>query len=321
MGESVGGMVKPWFVGFRAVAGLGWPVWLGVLLALAPATLAGAGDASTSPEAGSGGEATGAEAGAGMPFAPTEKLTYALRWGVFNVGEAVMEVNGPLEHADMAELLWHFKLSVRTTAAIDPLYKVRTVIQSWTDLGLNRTRYYEKSQLEGDTHRDIEVSFDWEGEPPQALYTNWDRPEPPCPLEPGGTFDPLGATYRFRTVEAEPGTQELIHVTDGKKLVDAGIAVREVAFVRTPLAAFEAIRVNPELGEVGGVFQKSPDAAMDIWLSNDEYRVPVKVSSRVVVGSFSAVLTGIEIAGEKGIPEGMAVTDEMPVNRRSYHRR
>jgi hypothetical protein len=40
-----------------------------------------------------------------------------------------------------------------------------------------------------------------------------------------------------------------------------------------------------------GVFKKSPDGILRVWYSLDELRLPVKISSKVVVGSFKAELT------------------------------
>jgi len=42
---------------------------------------------------------------------------------------------------------------------------------------------------------------------------------------------------------------------------------------------------------LGGVFNKSPDGLLKVWYSNDDRRIPVKVSSKVVVGSFTATLS------------------------------
>jgi hypothetical protein len=45
---------------------------------------------------------------------------------------------------------------------------------------------------------------------------------------------------------------------------------------------------------IGGVFQKSPGAKLQIWVTADEWRLPVKIESKVVVGSFSAELDSVE---------------------------
>ena len=44
------------------------------------------------------------------------------------------------------------------------------------------------------------------------------------------------------------------------------------------------------MNNLGGVFNKSPKGLLKVWYSHDDRRVPVKVSSKVVVGSFTATL-------------------------------
>jgi hypothetical protein len=41
---------------------------------------------------------------------------------------------------------------------------------------------------------------------------------------------------------------------------------------------------------VGGVFEKSPDAKLQLWVSADYRRLPVKLKSKVIVGSFTGEL-------------------------------
>jgi hypothetical protein len=41
---------------------------------------------------------------------------------------------------------------------------------------------------------------------------------------------------------------------------------------------------------LSGVFKKSPKGILRVWYSNDKRRIPIKISSKVVVGSFTAKL-------------------------------
>ena len=45
---------------------------------------------------------------------------------------------------------------------------------------------------------------------------------------------------------------------------------------------------------IGGVFRKSPNATLQVWITNDARRIPVRVKSKVVVGHFSREMTGYE---------------------------
>jgi len=48
--------------------------------------------------------------------------------------------------------------------------------------------------------------------------------------------------------------------------------------------------VEPEIRHIGGVFEKSKDAKLNVWVTADERRLPVKITSKVIIGSFVAEL-------------------------------
>ena len=64
-----------------------------------------------------------------------------------------------------------------------------------------------------------------------------------------------------------------------------------------PAGTFQAIGTIPEMKNLSGVFKKSPKGILRVWYSNDFRRIPVKISSKVVVGSFTARL--VEAKGLK----------------------
>jgi len=48
--------------------------------------------------------------------------------------------------------------------------------------------------------------------------------------------------------------------------------------------------VVPDMKNLSGVFKKSPKGILRVWYSADNRRIPIKISSKVVVGSFTAQL-------------------------------
>jgi hypothetical protein len=52
--------------------------------------------------------------------------------------------------------------------------------------------------------------------------------------------------------------------------------------------------MEPELKEIGGLFKKSKNAKIQLWVTADERRLPVKIASKVSVGSFIGELMTIE---------------------------
>lgn len=60
---------------------------------------------------------------------------------------------------------------------------------------------------------------------------------------------------------------------------------------------YDTYLIEPELKHVGGVFEKSKNAKIQLWVTADKRRIPVKIKSKVVVGSFVGELvsaTGIK---------------------------
>jgi hypothetical protein len=54
---------------------------------------------------------------------------------------------------------------------------------------------------------------------------------------------------------------------------------------------YDTFLVEPEMKNIGGVFEKSEKSSLQIWVTADHHRVPVRIKSGVSVGSFVAELT------------------------------
>ena len=49
---------------------------------------------------------------------------------------------------------------------------------------------------------------------------------------------------------------------------------------------FDTILVEPDLGNLRGVFNKDPKAKLQIWLSADDRRVPLRIRTKIARGNF-----------------------------------
>ncbi len=220
-----------------------------------------------------------------LPFRSGETLTYDLKWGVFPVGSAKMVVESGLDDNQTA---WHkLTFSVRTNDFADAFYKVRTNITSVIDYSFKRSLRYEKSQKEGKTKREIEVLFDYDSK--KAKYHESGRLISTISI-PDQVFDPLAIAYFFRLSELRPNAETNLPTCDGRKFQDIKVRSGPVEKVRVPAGTFQAIGTIPEMKNLSGVFKKSPKGILRVWYSNDFRRIPVKISSKVVVGSFTARL-------------------------------
>ena len=220
-----------------------------------------------------------------VPFFPGESLTYHLKWGVVPAGKVTFKVL-PMTEVD-GEKAYHFVMTARTNPFVDAVYKVRDRIDGFAAADFSRSLYYRKKQQEGGSTRDIKVVFDWESMTSQ--YTNYDRTRTPVAIEPG-TFDPLSVMYAFRCIDTDETTYHEFPVTDGKRCESGRLDSVEKTRLMTRDGKVSAWLLEPDVSKVGGVFRKSKDAKLRIWLSDDEYRVPLRFSSKVAVGSFHGVL-------------------------------
>ena len=219
-----------------------------------------------------------------LPFSVGERLTFQIKWSFIPAGEATLEVAKSDQFA--SNDVQHFILTTKTYPAIDVFYKFRERIDSFTDKEVTKTLLYKKVQS-GKSSRDIEVAFDWHGN--KVQYSNFGKQIEPIELQPG-TLDPLSSLYFIRQQPFKKNTVLERPVTDGKKVVIGKVHYikRETISIRGN--KYDTIKLEPELKHVKGVFEKSKNAKMYIWVTNDSRKLLVKLKSKVVVGSFVAEL-------------------------------
>lgn len=221
-----------------------------------------------------------------LPFRTGERLEYEIRWEAIPAGQASIEVMPQAAIGDEPAL--HFQMQARTNSFADIFFKVRDKVDSYTNKTLSRSLHYTQKQREGSYKRDITVKFLWDKG--LAQYSNLiNGAKEPIFILPG-TFDPLSVFYAFRSMTLAQGETVTAPVTDGVKCVIGRAEVIRRERIAVPAGEFDTWLVEPELRHIGGVFKKSKNAKLQIWVTADSRRIPVQVSSKVIVGRFYAVL-------------------------------
>ncbi len=223
-----------------------------------------------------------------IPFKPGEKLHFEVRWGFIRAGEATLQVL-PIEEVNGEKVL-RFLMTVRTSSFVDVFYKVRDTYESLTDMAMNHAIHYRKEK-QGHKKKEVIVRFDWEKKETQYITTGEDWE--PVPLITG-SFDPLSVFYAFRTHDLEIGKELLVPVSDGKKCVMGVAKVLKRERIKIKMGEYDAFLIEPDMKDIGGVFEKSDDAKIKIWVTADEKKIPLRFKSKVIVGSFVAELASIE---------------------------
>ena len=86
------------------------------------------------------------------------------------------------------------------------------------------------------------------------------------------------------------GGRTILPTCDGKRFREVVVETGKVQNIRVPFGNFKVVGTSPELKNLSGVFKKSPDGMLRVWYSTDYRRIPIRISSKVVVGSFTASL-------------------------------
>lgn len=228
-----------------------------------------------------------------------EELVYSMRWGPFAVGSGFLRVL-PVQDVN-GEPCYHLSLEVKTNSFADAFYKVRSRFDSFVSVEDIRPVRYRLNQREGKTRRQAAVSFDW-----QALTVSYHRDGEEA-LEPVAieeeTWDPLSVLYYFRQALVPGEGIVSLPASDGKKFLLIDVEHRGLVNLDGAMGRVSAMHVEPNTKEMRGVFQKSSDSNIQMWFSNDESKYPLRIRSKVVVGSFVAELQDVRMISEHSVLE------------------
>jgi hypothetical protein len=219
-------------------------------------------------------------------FSVGEKLTYSLGWQFIVAGHATLEVL-PDEEWEGRKIR-SFQMTAKTNKVADKLFKVRDSLSSLAEYDVSRSLGYSKRQREGDTKRDVSVDFDWDNLTANYYEAIGGHRETTPVLE--NTLDPLSAFYFIRNQKLDIGTIIEGPMSDGKRCKMTKIEVVQRKTIKVNGRKYDAFKLIPDIQDIGGVFEKSKDAKMEIWCTADHRHIPVLLKSKVVVGSFKAEL-------------------------------
>ncbi|TFH03046.1 MAG: DUF3108 domain-containing protein [Calditrichales bacterium] len=228
-------------------------------------------------------------------FSVGEKLTFKVRYGVVRAGTATMSVLKETKVQD------HPVYQIQTTAVSDApfswVFSVNDVVNSFIDReGLFSWRF-EKKLREGNYEMDLLVDYSPQDSLARVKYIrykddverlNYDVKAPPFVL------DILASFYYIRTRDLNVGDVISITNHDNKKIYDLEVQVYMRETISTAAGKFRCLRVEPLLkGE--GIFKQK--GRLLVWVTDDEFKIPVQMTSEVVVGHITTELEKIE-----GIP-------------------
>ncbi len=212
------------------------------------------------------------------PFSVGERLVFSLDYGLINAGEGTLEVAGTVDY--QGHPCYRIESTASSNRFFSGIYRVRDKVVSYLDREGLFSRYFMKRLREGTFRRTEEIHFDHEAQ--LARYHDGKEYEITA-----GVHDVLSAFYFVRTLDLEVGRDVFLTVHDSRKTYDLRVIVHRQQAVETLYGTFDCFVIQPVmLGE--GIFKHEGD--LMIYMTADARRIPVRMTTRLPVGSITASL-------------------------------
>jgi hypothetical protein len=213
-----------------------------------------------------------------------EKLIYDVSWTGIKAATAVHEVTAKGEEV-------HIVSTTRSAPWLNTFFSVDDRAESvMTRGGVDRLatpKSYREKINEGKYHTLKEAHFDPQGL--KVLTKDFlKKTEKTDPIS-SKTFDSLSSVYYVRSLDLVPGKSVYVDIYDCKRLWITEVKVLRREEIDTPMGKFKTLVVKPLL-KAEGFFARSGD--ITIWLSDDNLRIPVKMTTKVKIGKITATLVG-----------------------------
>ena len=219
-----------------------------------------------------------------LPFEAGERALYRANWnGMFSVASA--EIHTTPKVVDGKKII-QVRVDAKTSGALDLIWKMRDTISSTFDAVALTPAHFVFSQRENAKVIDTEAKFDhrtkrWVVNRQQVgkLTKNYQ-------FESNNTLDPITAVYLARSTEYKVGDKLYFKVFGGRYqyLLELFVEKKEPVELESGKTV-EAYRIVPRIQNITkrGYAGRVNEAI--IWISADERRVPIKMSSKVIFGT------------------------------------
>jgi hypothetical protein len=213
------------------------------------------------------------------PFYPGESMEYAVGYGRLPAGS--LEIG--IEELDTLDgrPAYHIVFQAASNQAISYIYDINSREESWFDAREFYSLRYRRESTENDKTRTKEYVFDQQ----RQLRIEPDGDESPASPR---AVDQVAMFYYVRLLPLEPGSKFVLRNQADPDDNPLTVEVLKRERVKVPAGTFDAYVLDLDVKTDGGLFKKGGENR--IWVTTDSRHVPVKISSKVGIGSFEAEL-------------------------------
>jgi len=220
------------------------------------------------------------------PYQPGEKLTYHFYWGIFMVGRGTFEVGKGQKDGNYV-----FSFHGKSNNFISSIYPVDDALTSVFDINQRRSINFIQDRKEGDHHVWEETFFFYQLRMGSTeSYISGEKKWFNIPAE--GVQDKLSTIYYMRCLDWTTRDDASTLLGNDKENFDVKITRLKTERVElddfVPIPTFQ---VEPNTEYLSGFVKKGK---MLVWVSDDRFKIPVRVVSKLSFGTVSAVLVKVE---------------------------
>jgi len=216
------------------------------------------------------------------PFKVGEKLTYSLKFNVLSVGKGYLSVE-PSESIRGVPT-HHLRFEAKTSGLADRIFRIRDKIDIWANKQDLTLLKITKKIREGKYHRNFNTEIDYTK---SIAVTNNNS----IKID-GLVRDPYSLLYYLRTVPLEIGQIMDFTTFDQNKITNFQIIVEDKETVETPIGNFPCLVVTP-FREGKSLLKDEGD--MQIWFSDNEFRMPVQIKIKLNYGTMTLKLRKVNL--------------------------
>ncbi len=217
-------------------------------------------------------------------FGVGEELYFKIRYEFVTAGKAAFKVLPKIVSCDNGRRCYDIRFYVRSLKSLDWLYRVRNYYRTLVDVDGLFPWYFEQHIREGGYRRDFRAAFDH--------YRNLVYVGDTAYQIPPFVHDVVSAFFYVRTLPLDTmraGDTLYLQNFYKDRVYDLKVVIRGREIVDVEAGRFRTIVIEPLVQE-GGLFKS--EGSILIWLSDDERKIPVQVSTKVLIGSIYAELVG-----------------------------
>ncbi|MBQ2313140.1 MAG: DUF3108 domain-containing protein [Elusimicrobiaceae bacterium] len=224
-----------------------------------------------------------------------EELNYKISWAFVTAGEATIKADKLLYNGE--DYAYQIETLAKSYPVIDKMFKVRDINMSWIKSDLSKSLGYWQSVREGSYKRDEWLNFDYKNN----LYSMYKQNKKgelykyTTPFTGTEVFDVLSALYYVRNPKISLNKTIYFDIVNVNKQYPLKVIIHGKETIKTKAGKFNCIVVEPMISGESIFVVKGK--SLKVWLTDDEYRLPVKLEVEVFIGSVKAELYSYKKGG------------------------